>query len=108
MNPQAILLENCENLLLEKKYFHPETNSQNSTIESEESATKNYAPEFRRWLILASFIFLNFVNGATWVVFYSIIEEAKTYYSVSETHILWFSWQFNIIYILISFPVYFL
>ena len=60
---------------------------------------------FRRWFILGSFCFLTFVNGVTLVAYSTIIEEAKTYYSVSDTQILWFVWQFNITYVMISFPV---
>lgn len=60
---------------------------------------------FRRWFILCSFCFLTFVNGVTLVIYSAIIEEAKAYYTVSDTQILWFVWQFNITYVIISFPV---
>ena len=69
------------------------------------SAVSDVVPEFRRWFVLASFTFFNFVNGATWVAFSSIISQTETYYNISETQVLWFLWHVNILYPIISFPV---
>lgn len=106
---ESDFLAKKEPLLQKSDSYFQETLSRTEIELQEESSTtiipeeKNYL--FRRWLILGFFCFLTFVNGATWVAYATIIEEAKTYYSVSETQILWFIWQFNIIYVIISFPV---
>ena len=93
-------------LFLQKSdsFFH-ETVSKTQEDSSPNSIQQEKAYHFRRWFILGCFCFLTFVNGVTLVAYSAIIDEAKTYYSVSDTQILWFVWQFNITYVLISFPV---
>ena len=61
--------------------------------------------EFRRWLVLLSFFSLNFLNGYAWATYSPIVEEAKSYYSITSTQVLWFVYQFYVLYIVFSFPV---
>ena len=106
---ESEILDKKEPFLQKSDSYFQETLSR-TEIELQEESSLNIIQEektylFRRWFILGCFCFLTFVNGATGVAYATIIEEAKTYYSVSDTQILWFLWQFNIIYVVISFPV---
>jgi hypothetical protein len=103
---KEVLLQKDESLIQDttRTEFDLQIVHSNNKI-SDNSLAENDYP-FLRWIILASFCFLTFVNGATWVIFCTIIEEAQTYYNASETQILWFIWQFNIIYVVVSFPVF--
>jgi len=90
-------MEKSENIQFEKSGH----NSGNNIIT--DIFIKNL--EFRRWLVLLSFFSLNFLNGYAWATYSPIVEEAQTYYSISSTEVLWFVYQFYIIYIVFSFPV---
>lgn len=61
--------------------------------------------EFRRWLILMTYVLLNLLNGFAWGTYSPIIEESENYYSVDSSQILWFIYQFYILYMVFSFPV---
>ena len=90
--------ENIGNIQLEKDR---DQNARNSVIT--DIFIKNL--EFRRWLVLLSFFSLNFLNGYAWATYSPIVEEAKAYYSITSTQVLWFVYQFYILYIVFSFPV---
>lgn len=61
--------------------------------------------EFRRWLILTSYVTLNFMNGFAWGTYSPIVEEAEKYYSATSLQVCWFVYQFYIIFIFFSLPV---
>lgn len=61
--------------------------------------------EFRRWLVLFTFVLLNFLNGLAWGTYSSIIQETKEYFSVNASQVGWFVYQYYIIYVVFSFPV---
>lgn len=90
--------DNNGNIQVEKDR---DRNSRNSVIT--DIFIKNL--EFRRWLVLLSFFSLNFLNGYAWATYSPIMEEAKAYYSITSTQVLWFVYQFYILYIVFSFPV---
>ena len=62
--------------------------------------------EFRRWFILLSYVLLNFLNGFAWATYSPIIDDATEYYSVDSSQVIWFVYQYYILYIIFSFPVY--
>lgn len=92
------LISDKDDICLGSESITNETNNLDKILE-----TPKY--DFWRWVILTIYSFLTCLNGMTWVVFYSIIDQASNYYNVSNNQILWFSFQFNIIFIVISFPV---
>ena len=61
--------------------------------------------EFRRWVVLISYVLLNFLNGCAWATFSPIVDEAAEYYSITTNQVCWFVYQFYVIYILFSIPV---
>ena len=63
------------------------------------SEPEKYAPERRRWAVLAAFFLANLSNAALWTTFAPIASLAETYYGVSDTAINAFAVSYLAAYI---------